>query len=58
MHIDFAHAAVSGVLILITLLALKTLGLRRDDRKWDWSVFVSVFVVMAVLNILWPYGSP
>lgn len=58
MHIEFAHAAVSGVLILLTLLALKAFGLRRDDRKWDWNVFISVFVVMAVLNMIWPYGTP
>ena len=57
MHIDLAHAVVSGVLILLTLLGLRTLGLRRDDRKWDWNVFIAVFVVMAILNLVWPYGS-
>ena len=58
MHIDLAHAAVAGVLILLTLWGLKAAGLRRDDRKWDWNVFIAIFVVMAVLNIVWPFGSP
>ncbi len=58
MHIDLAHAAVAGVLILLTLRGLKAAGLRRDDRKWDWNVFIAIFVVMAVLNIVWSYGSP
>ncbi len=57
MHIDLAHAAVAGVLILLTLWGLKAAGLRRDDRKWDWNVFIAIFVVMAVFNILWSYGS-
>lgn len=55
MHIDIVHALVSGVLILLTLWGLKTAGLRRDDRKWDWNVFITVFVVMAILNMVWPY---
>ncbi len=58
MHIDLAHAAVAGALILLTLWGLKAAGLRRDDRKWDWNVFIAIFVVMAVLNIVWSYGSP
>ena len=58
MHIDLAHAAISGVLILLTLWCLKATGLRRDDRKWDWNVFIAIFVVMFVLNIVWSYGSP
>ena len=58
MQIDLAHAAVAGVLILLTLWGLKAAGLRREDRKWDWSVFIAVFVVMAILNSFWPWGSP
>ena len=57
MHIDLAHAAVAGVLILLTLWGLKAAGLRHDDRKWDWNVFIAVFVVMAIFNIVWPFGS-
>ena len=58
MHFDIAHAAVAGMLILITLWGLKATGLRRDDRKWDWTVFIAIFVVMLILNLLWPYASP
>ncbi len=58
MKIDLAHAAVAGVLILLTLRGLKAAGLRREDRKWEWSVFIAVFVVMAILNSFWPWGSP
>ena len=56
MHLDLAHAAVAGVLILLTLAALKAFGLRRDDRKWDWNVFLAIFVVIAILNLLWPHA--
>ena len=58
MHIDLAHAAVAGVLILLTLWGLKAAGLRRDDRKWGRYVFIAIFVVMAVMDIVWPFGSP
>ena len=58
MHIDLAHATVAGVLILLTLWGLKAAGLRRDDRKWDWNVFIAIFVVMFVLNIAWSYVLP
>ena len=57
MHIDIAHAAIAGILILLTLWGLKAAGLRRDDRKWDWNVFIAVFIVMAVFNLLWPFNS-
>ena len=58
MHEDLAHAAVAGVLILITLWGLKAAGLRRDDRQWDWNVFPAIFVVMMILNLVWPDGTP
>ena len=58
MHLDLAHALVAGVLILLTLWVLRMLELRRDDLKWDWHVFIAIFVVMALLNIVWPYSSP
>ena len=45
-------------LILLTLWGLKAADLRRDNRKWDWNVFIAIFVVMAVMNIVWPFGSP
>jgi Na+/melibiose symporter-like transporter len=57
VHTDVAHAAIAGILILLTLWGLKAAGLRRDDRKWDWNVFIAVFIVMTVLNILWPFNS-
>ena len=56
MHIDVAHAAIAGILILLTLWGLKAAGLRRDDRKWDWNVFIAVFIVMTVFNLLWPFN--
>lgn len=57
MHIGVAHAAIAGILILLTLWGLKAAGLRRDDRKWDWNVFIAVFIVMTVFNLLWPFNS-
>ena len=60
MQFDFAHAAVAAVLIFLTVWIMKRLGLSKEQEKgkhvWDWKIFFAVFVVMLVLNIIWPYG--
>ena len=54
-ELDLAHAAVSAVLIFITVWAVRRRDAGDGKRRWDWRVFFAVFVVMAVLNIFWPY---
>ena len=47
------------MLILGTLFVLRKMNVAKaeDDRSFDWRVFVAVFAVMFVFNILWP-GVP
>ncbi len=61
MHFDFAHAAVAAILIFLTVWIMKKTGLSKQQEEgkhiWDWKIFFAVFIVMFVLNIVWPYGS-
>ncbi len=60
MHFDLAHALVSGVAILATLWAIRQFGIVKEDEslRWNWKVFVAIFVVIFVINIVWPSGGP
>jgi len=57
MHFDIAHALVSAVIILAVLLGLRKMGHTHETGKWSWPIFLSVFVVMVIFNLIWPYGS-
>ncbi|WP_193141620.1 MULTISPECIES: hypothetical protein [unclassified Meridianimarinicoccus] len=55
MHIDLVHAAISAVLILLTIAGMRHFGIvDREHKKWDWKLFAGVFVVMLVFNLIWP----
>ena len=54
MEFDFAHAAVAAILVFITGYAINHFGGPKKG-KWDWRIFFSVFVVMLLLNLIWPY---
>ena len=58
MHFDLAHAVVSGAAILVTLWAVRQFGIVKEDEslRWNWKVFVAIFLVVFVLNLIWPYG--
>ncbi|MCA0964776.1 hypothetical protein [Salipiger bermudensis] len=58
MHIDLIHAVIAAVLILGTLLVLRKMKITtaEGNRSFDWRVFVAVFAVMFVFNMLWPAG--
>jgi len=57
MHIDLAHAAVSAALILVVIFLMRTSGFAAaaTEKRFDWKIFVGVFVVMFVFNLIWPY---
>ena len=59
MHIDLAHALVTGAAILATLWATRRFGLVKEDEssRWNWKVFAAIFVVILVINLVWPYGG-
>lgn len=52
-----AHAVVSGIVILLTLWGLRAAGILKEEKKWSWPVFGAVFVVMFLLNLVWPWPS-
>ena len=56
MHFDLAHALVSGLAIFATVYALKAAGIvtEEDRRKWNWKIFGAVFIVIFVINLIWP----
>lgn len=55
MEFDFAHAAVSVALILAVVWGLRRAGLvDREGGKLNWIVFVAIFVVIFILNLIWP----
>lgn len=58
MHIDLIHAFIAAVLILGTLFVLRKLNVAKakGDRSFDWRVFIAIFAVMFVFNMLWPAG--
>ncbi|QJF50319.1 hypothetical protein [Roseobacter ponti] len=57
MQFDLAHALVSAIIILGVIFALRKFGYEHEKGKWSWPIFFGVFVAMAILNLIWPYGS-
>ena len=58
MEFDLVHAAIAAILIFLTVLGVYRIqGPDRERGKWNWTVFFAVFVVMAILNIVWSYVS-
>ncbi|MBO9475864.1 hypothetical protein J7413_20210 [Shimia sp. R10_1] len=56
MHVDLIHAAVIVVALVLTNIVLKATGVVGDDdtHRWSWKRFLAYFVVVAVINIVWP----
>jgi len=59
MTIDLPHMLVTGALVLGVLTALKYSGLLHGASKLKKTLitFVCLFVVLLVLNLIWPYGT-
>lgn len=56
MHFDLAHAAITVVALIITNLALKSAGVINAENKhqWNWKVVLAYFVVVFIINMVWP----
>ncbi|WP_171239070.1 MULTISPECIES: hypothetical protein [unclassified Ruegeria] len=56
MHFDLVHAAVIVVALIVTNLALKSSGVINEESKhqWNWKVFLAYFVVVFIINLVWP----
>ncbi len=59
MHYDLAHALIAGVLILATIVILDKTGIvprnANQPHRWSWKLFLAVFCVMLLFNLVWPY---
>ncbi len=58
MHVDLAHALVSGLAIFATIYTLKATGIvtEEDRQRWSWKIFGAVFIVIFAINLIWPSG--
>ena len=58
MHFDLAHALVSGVLIFATMMIMQKAGYwvphKDGGPRWSWPLFGAIFVVIFLMNIVWP----
>ena len=56
MHLDFAHAAIVVVALLLTNVALKATGIlgNEDAYRWSWKRFLAYFLVIFIVNLIWP----
>lgn len=58
MHFDLAHAAVSAIVIGILVFLLRGKdGNGGTKAGWNWRLFVAVFFVMFLINIVWPFDN-
>lgn len=59
MHFDLAHSLVAAVLILVTMIRMQKAGyyVRHKDGgpRWSWPLFFAIYVVVFLLNVIWPY---
>ncbi len=58
MHLDIAHALVTGVLIFAVMFGMQKAGLYVPRREggpfWSWPLFFGIAAAVSVLNLIWP----
>ncbi|GAA5068128.1 hypothetical protein N0B44_02155 [Roseibacterium beibuensis] len=58
MTFDIAHALVTGVLILLTIVGMEQAGLyvphKKGGPRFSWPLFLAIFVVVLIFNLIWP----
>ena len=58
MHIDLAHALVTGVLVFGVMIGMQKAGLyvphKEGGPRWSWPLFAGIGVVVFILNLIWP----
>ena len=59
MQFDWIHMLVTVVIIYVVLWGLGKTGKLNEasGAKRFWIRFIALFVVIFVLNLIWPYGS-
>ena len=60
MHFDIAHALVTVALVYAVIWIMHRQGFVKfrseGGPRWSWPMFGAIFVVVLVLNLLWPAG--
>ncbi|PRY22279.1 hypothetical protein CLV78_107203 [Aliiruegeria haliotis] len=56
MHFDLIHALIVVAALVGTNIALSASGILGDEDKnrWSWKRFLAYFVVVFVINLIWP----
>lgn len=58
MHLDLAHALVTGILIFGVMTVMQRAGLyipqREGGPRWSWPLFFGIGLTVFILNLLWP----
>lgn len=59
MEFDIPHMIVTALLIMGTLLILHRVDAYENGSRGQRAVisFVTVFIVLLILNLVWPYGA-
>ena len=59
MNLDWPHMLVTGLLIFVVITVLDRAAFYTSASKGKRMMIlaVSLFVVLMVLNLLWPYGN-
>ena len=58
MVIDIPHILATAVILFVSLYISEKMGWReKGSRKFSWELFGLLFVLMLLLNLVWPYGS-
>jgi len=56
VHYDLIHAAILVGALIATNLVLKATGMldADDGSRFTWKRFLAYFVVIAIVNLIWP----
>lgn len=59
MAIDWPHAIVTAIILLIILYGLEHSGILdgASKTKRALTIGIVVFVILFVFNLIWPYGA-
>ena len=54
MHIDFAHAIVTGLIVFAVMQIFRLAGW-SNEKRFDWRQVVTIAAAVFILNLIWPW---
>ncbi len=59
MNFDFLHTIVTTFLLLAAIFGLESSGVLEGKQRWHRALAIGlvVFMLVAAINVVWPYGS-